>query len=230
MNREKIRNIQLYECEPTYQGVPSIPPGDCYSNTQKLENCYSPLFTWSPGANTITVLPEDTGYPIGRQAEYSHVVLEILYENSDNPSFESSRNRVGYFDRVTLRVHMTNEGEPLRANELGVLTLGTESEPIGILIPPGLDRFRISSYCFNNCIRSKFSYHNQLTLVMAFPNTNRAGREVISTVVRNRKEIGYLHYNRYYNSSFHNYQELLPRISISKVNFFNNNSIFFHLN
>lgn len=52
---------------------------------------------------------------------------------------------------------------------------------------------------------------------MAFPDTNQAGHEVITTVVRNRHEIGAMHYNRNYNSSYHDYQELWPRISITKV-------------
>lgn len=44
--------------------------------------------------------------------------------------------------------------ENLRPHELGALTLGTESDPIGILIPPGTDEFPITTYCYNSCIRS----------------------------------------------------------------------------
>lgn len=40
----------------------------------------------------------------------------------------------------------------LRKHELGSVTLGTESGPLGILIPPGLDRFPVNTYCFNSCI------------------------------------------------------------------------------
>lgn len=152
VNRDKIRNIQLYECRSTYKGQPSIPSGDCFSNSQKLENCFTPMIVWSYGGNMITILPQDTGYPIGRKdVDYSYVVLEVLYEN---PNMTKSDQGLGYFDQVTLRVHMTKENEALRPNELGVITLGTESEPLGIMIPPKSDRFEISSYCFNNCVKS----------------------------------------------------------------------------
>lgn len=162
MNLDKIRNIRLYKCHSSYRGEPSIGSGDCYANTHKLESCYEPLIIWSHGSNTVTLFPEDAGYPIGQDADYSYVVLEILYQNidpqpkqeddeyDDEDDASSSTPKLAYFDQLTLRLFMA---EKLRAHELGVITLGTEPEPIGILIPPQFQRFQISSYCFNNCIK-----------------------------------------------------------------------------
>jgi hypothetical protein len=149
--------VQLFECQSKYQGTPTIYPGDCYSNTQKLEYCFAPLFVWSHGSNPITHFPDDTGYPIGTGADYAFVVLEILYGESRD-SNKMPQQMLGYFDDVTLRVHMTKK---LRPNDLGVFTLGTESEPIGILIPPNVSNFQIESYCYNTCIKEvRFSiYH-----------------------------------------------------------------------
>lgn len=47
----------------------------------------------------------------------------------------------------------------LRKHELGSVTLGTESGPLGILIPPGLDQFSVNTYCFNSCFE-KVNFFN----------------------------------------------------------------------
>lgn len=50
-------------------------------------------------------------------------------------------------------------------NELGVLRLGTESDPIGIMIPPKQESFKIKSFCSNKCIGpvgDLFLYHTIL--------------------------------------------------------------------
>lgn len=52
---------------------------------------------------------------------------------------------------------------------------------------------------------------------MAFPNTNQAGVEIMTNIVRNRQNVGYLHYNEFYNPNFLNYLELRPRINITQV-------------
>lgn len=44
---------------------------------------------------------------------------------------------------------MTNN---LRPNELGILTLGTASSPLGIAIPPKTANFQIQAYCDTKCI------------------------------------------------------------------------------
>ena len=58
---------------------------------------------------------------------------------------------LGYIDSLTWRLFATKD---LRPNELGMLSLGSESDPIGILIPPNVADFKITSYCSNDCIRS----------------------------------------------------------------------------
>ncbi len=40
----------------------------------------------------------------------------------------------------------------LRPNELGILTLGTHPDPLGILIPPFVNTFKINSYCHSSCL------------------------------------------------------------------------------
>jgi len=36
--------------------------------------------------------------------------------------------------------------------KIGVLTLGTSPDGLGIAIPPGSENFTVNSYCFNSCL------------------------------------------------------------------------------
>jgi hypothetical protein len=49
---------------------------------------------------------------------------------------------------VVVRFHATKN---LAKNEMGCLTLGTDSSPFGISIPPGMPNFPIQSYCYKDC-------------------------------------------------------------------------------
>lgn len=52
---------------------------------------------------------------------------------------------------MTLRYYLTKQ---LRPNELGILTLGTDSSGYGIAIPPGLSSFVLNTYCHNSCLKN----------------------------------------------------------------------------
>lgn len=41
----------------------------------------------------------------------------------------------------------------LRPKELGIYTIGTDSSGVSIAIPPGIERFPIKTYCYNECIQ-----------------------------------------------------------------------------
>ena len=50
-----------------------------------------------------------------------------------------------------MRYYMTKQ---LRPNELGVLTIGTASSPLGLAIPPNQSSFVTKTYCSNSCMKS----------------------------------------------------------------------------
>ena len=54
----------------------------------------------------------------------------------------------------------------LREHELGSVTLGTESDPLGLLIPPGIEKFPITTYCFNSCINKVISNYDGILKIL----------------------------------------------------------------
>ena len=55
-----------------------------------------------------------------------------------------SRQSADRRDNSGIRFYLGNE---LRQEELGYLTVGADSTPVSIAIPPHSDRFSIDSYC-----------------------------------------------------------------------------------
>ena len=78
-------------------------------------------------------------------------MLEVHYNNPDY--FEIS----GYIDSLSLNFYVSDH---LQDHELGILALGTYPDPFGILIPPKLPHFYLSTYCFNSCIKKVYQYNS----------------------------------------------------------------------
>jgi len=56
---------------------------------------------------------------------------------------------LGFIEKMTLRFHAT---QTLQKNELGILTLGTDSSPYSLAIPPGVSNYKINAYCHQSCL------------------------------------------------------------------------------
>ena len=80
-------------------------------------------------------------YPIGGPDTYSYIVPEIHY---DNPQL-----KIGYIENITIRYYITKNLQP---NELGILTIGSETIPFALDLPPSLEKIGINSYCPSECI------------------------------------------------------------------------------
>ena len=98
----------------------------------------------------IHYLPKDTGYPIGGNTDYNFILVEIHYQSHHSKRHRHRRHKLSYIDSLTLRYFYTDVSPK---HELGVLKLGAESDPIGILIPPYQQSFKITSICSNECFR-----------------------------------------------------------------------------
>ena len=98
---------------------------------------------WLPGLPLINHLPEDTGYPFGGSTDYKHLLIEIHY------SPVGLHDSISYISGLTLRYFVT---DLLRPYELGLVRLGAESDPIGVIIPPRQRSFMVSSICDRHCM------------------------------------------------------------------------------
>jgi hypothetical protein len=76
-------------------------------------------------------------------------VPEIHY---DNPSL-----KIGYIEKVVIKYYMTKN---LLPNELGVLTIGSDTARFGIGLPPKMNKIGINTYCPNECITKVFERLN----------------------------------------------------------------------
>lgn len=143
INYKNMHHALLYECNTGYDGeTPKYEDGECYSSSIKGQYCSAISLGWAVGGQESFNYPKDMGYPIGGDTDYSYLVLELHY---DNPQME-----IGFVDKASLRFYMTKN---LKKHELGVLTVGSDPSPLGMSIPPKIDRFSLKSYCYNDCLK-----------------------------------------------------------------------------
>ncbi|CAF4212369.1 unnamed protein product, partial [Adineta steineri] len=127
----------------------------------------------------IVEFPEIAGYPVGGNFEIKYYMVQMHY---DNPKKMSNRR-----DSSGIRFYLGNE---LRQHDLGYLTFGTDSNAVGIAIPPGANRFILDSYC-------PVSATNQfpksgITVTTAFSHTHLQGSSVWTKIIRDKKAVDYL--------------------------------------
>ncbi len=103
INFQNIHHFLLYECSPSYDGIPLIQPGDSNRNRQKQTSCptitlgfvfqlvnYFKNFNnsfyfnrWAVGGDTVNYFPKDTGFIFSLLVFY----FKLLYFN-----FKKSKN------------------------------------------------------------------------------------------------------------------------------------------
>lgn len=83
--------------------------------------------------------PRHVGYPIGGDFSVRYYMIQIHYDN-----VRTNDNRLNHRDNSGIRFYL---GDELRQYDLGYLTLGTESNPGAIAIPPHVDHFIIDAFC-----------------------------------------------------------------------------------
>ena len=79
----------------------------------------------------------------------------------------------------------------LQQNELGMLTLGTNSDPMSIVVPPGQANFTIKNFCFKDCTTTVILNYiiNNNPVFECFLN-NFLGLISNPKIIRIRKNIG----------------------------------------
>ncbi len=72
-----------------------------------------------------------------------YIVPEVHY---DNPN-----KNIGYIENIIVRYYLTKK---LFANELGVLSIGSETGPFALDLPPNAAHIGVNSFCHNDCIKT----------------------------------------------------------------------------
>ena len=144
----------------------------------------------------------------------------------------------GFIDSLQLKLYLTFNPKP---NELSTLELGSDSDPIGIIIPPGMKSFKIKTFCPSECFQNVWlliqgfkeifvqiklfcillkEVSNSITMIKIMPHTKMLGYQVSTKIIRNKNKTEHLFQNDYYNPNLGNVYDLIPRVNISKVVFF----------
>lgn len=112
----------------------------------------------------------------------------------ENPAMEKD-----VFVSTKLRLWTTKN---LRPTEFGILTVGTVSAPLNILLPPKMDRISLEYTCRNDFLNNIFGDNEKITIFAHLPHTHLAGRSLYSKVIRNKKEVEYIGNNKYYDFNY----------------------------
>ncbi|CAF1034776.1 unnamed protein product [Rotaria sordida] len=137
-SKDIVHHMTTYECRADAKFDDSkLPEGVCDDHIQQFDPCLSNMANgWAVGGEHIVEYPQEAGYPIGSDYPVKYYMIQIHF---DNPHLESDRR-----DSSGIRFYV---GEELRQCDIGYLTLGTESNPSGIVIPPKASEFAIDAFC-----------------------------------------------------------------------------------
>lgn len=145
---------------------------------------------WATGGDLVQDFPENFGYPLGGSGGIKYFFLQMHYENpamTQNVKEDSG-----------MRIYTTKN---IQSTEFGVFTMGTNSDPTGIILPPKMKNLSYRYNCRADALKELFA-NGDITIFAQIPHTHLAGTQMFSTVVRNNKEINYISNNKYYNSEF----------------------------
>ncbi|CAF0955087.1 unnamed protein product [Adineta ricciae] len=198
-NIDIVHHLLMYECNPTAVfDDNNLPDGLCDAIYQQLTECSANIATgWAVGGDHIVEFPEIAGYPVGGDFEIKYYMIQMHY---DNPKQLSNRR-----DNSGIRFYL---GKELRQEELGYLTLGADSTPVSIAIPPRSDRFVIDSYCTASA--TKVIPKSGITVTTAFPHTHLQGRTVWTKIIRNGTAVDYLFNGDAYDFNYQ-FENRLPK-------------------
>ena len=161
--------MTTYECDSAAQFNDDLPEGECDDQLVRFSACMSNMANgWAVGGDHVRPIdssrsvssfffqmveyPREAGYPVGGDFPVRYYMIQIHY---DNPRLVSGRSIVVFrrSEMTAFSDHRDNSGircylgDELRPHDLGYLTLGTESSPRAIVIPPQTPRFVIDAFC-----------------------------------------------------------------------------------
>lgn len=194
-NAKYVHHWLIYECSSSFNYSNSPKPGLCSTNEWLDTSIYCSRISlgWAVGGPLIQDMPQDIAYPIGgSNAEFKYFYLQMHYDNPDK--IQNVKDTSG------VRLYLTKDYRPI---EFGVLTVGAESNSLGIVIPPQVQSLSFDFYCRQGCTNKMFDSNTKnITVFATLPHTHLTGRQIYSKVIRNGKEVSYITYGKYYDFNY----------------------------
>ncbi|VVC40493.1 Copper type II, ascorbate-dependent monooxygenase-like, C-terminal,DOMON domain,Copper type II [Cinara cedri] len=200
--RHLIHHMILYECDGgpnTMEKYVTLKGAQCYGNgmPEDWDKCVSPVVTWGMGSDG-QFLPDHIGVPItGRDVYY---MLEVHY---DNPTLRKVMDNSG------LRVYYT---ENLRANDAGVMAVGTAVSPIHI-VPPKQSAYRTASLCDKDCTNVIFPEQG-IKITSVLLHAHLASRQLRLRHVRHDQEMSTIVKDNHYDYNYQQARELTNEVTV----------------
>ncbi|CAF1026501.1 unnamed protein product [Rotaria sp. Silwood1] len=137
-SQDIVHHMTTYECDAASKFDDSkLPEGVCDDHINQFSSCLSNMANgWAIGGDHLVEYPQDVGYPIGGDFPVKYYMIQIHF---DNAHVETGRH-----DSSGIRFYI---GEELHQYDVGYLTLGTESNPGAIVIPPQASEFVVDAFC-----------------------------------------------------------------------------------
>lgn len=185
-----VHHWLIMECSSSFENYVTGSE-ECFSRDyfHTTKKCRKNNMAWATGGNLIIDFPEDKALPFGGSVNASKFfVLQVHYENS----FDEKITR----DTTKIRLYLTKKYRPI---EFGILTIGQRSLATAISIPPKMKNITFESLCTKNFFQKLPS---DINVFAHLPHTHLQGRELYTSIVRDKKEIEYISYNKYYDNDF----------------------------
>eukprot|EP00479_Gromia_sphaerica_P010311 TRINITY_DN46_c0_g1_i2.p1 TRINITY_DN46_c0_g1~~TRINITY_DN46_c0_g1_i2.p1 ORF type:complete len:457 (-),score=113.46 TRINITY_DN46_c0_g1_i2:98-1468(-) len=157
--------------------VNAAPDGswDCL-DMEAVAECELMPYIWTAGAPLWT-LPEHVGIPLGLDGA-QNIVIQM---HNNNPTFQS-----GIYDTSGIRLYYTTE---LREVDAGVITLGNNATPQGLILPPLQEEVHVVSDCPERCTAGLLE---PITIFSIHWHMHQVGKDIEFRIIREGVEILHL--------------------------------------
>lgn len=219
-NERNIHHWAVYECTKSFETeylsnnnytLPAA--GSCYSNipyatshwAEIYAHCNKLSFAWAVGGNIIQDFPRNLAYPMGKdRSESKYLFIEMHY---NNPKLKIAKDMSG------IRLYATQNYRP---EEFGIIYTGAVENWTAQIIPPKAKDFRMDYHCRSSCFTNLFDTSEEIKVFSAMPHAHLFGKEVITTVVRDGKDVEYITNNKKYDFNHQYYNFLSKPVTLKK--------------
>ncbi|UJR36729.1 hypothetical protein I4U23_029445 [Adineta vaga] len=199
----QVHHLLMYECDASASFNDSNLPSDiCENIHHNISACMTNIATgWAVGGDLMSEFPSEAGYPVGNNFSVKYYVIQMHYTNTQLCT--------NCTDSSGIRFYVTNQ---LRQYDIGYLTFGTNTDSLGLSIPPRVESFVVDTYCPAS-VTSTFPASG-ITVLNAFPHTHLQGKTVWTKIIRNKTAVGYLFNAETYDFNYQFDNRLPQRIQL----------------
>ncbi|KAM9323410.1 dopamine beta-hydroxylase-like [Pholidichthys leucotaenia] len=200
-NEAIVHHIEVFECSPDIQDVPSY-SGSCDNKMKpgKLNFCRHVLAAWAMGAEAF-YYPPDAGLPMGGPGSSRFLRLEVHYHN---PLLMSGKQ-----DSSGIRLHYTPS---LRRYDAGIMELGLVYTPV-MAIPPRQQTFYLSGFCTSKCTQTALP-PGGIYIFASQLHTHLAGRGVRTVLVKGSREVEVVQEDPHFSTHYQTIRVLRKMVNV----------------